>query len=599
MPSTINTLSRKAVQHIMAALLVSSACVAPAYSAKPLANPHTKLQSIINAQWQDYLAANPTAATALGDHRYDDQLWDASLVFADNEAAKAQQFIRQLQAIPDGKLNAADATNKAVLLRLLQTQVRDNAFPERMMLFTTYASPWQSMASLAEGLPFERKADYQHYINRLMSFPDMNVELLNITKQAVQQGLTQPCVVMNGFEQSISGAVADPVEKTRFYAPFSGHKPSDASDAEWAALQAQAKQVISTSIVPEFAKAASYIHTDYMPHCRTTIGASELLNGKAYYAAQIAEHTTTNMSAEEIHAIGLSEVARIEKRMEALAAQAGYANVAAYSKHLHEAPEYFAKSPEELLRVAAYQAKQIDGLLPRYFGTLPRLPYGVKPIPAEIAPITTSAYYNGGSPETGISGTFFINTSKLNQRPLWELGALTAHEAVPGHHNQIARQQELPLPQFRKYETGFTAYVEGWALYSEYLGEEMGLYDTNEKMMGRLSLEMWRACRLVVDTGIHAKGWSKQQAIDFIKAHTALSEANIEAEVNRYISWPGQALGYKIGEIKIRALRAKAQAALGAKFDLRKFHDTVLGQGAVPLDVLEARVDAWVQSGGG
>jgi uncharacterized protein (DUF885 family) len=248
------------------------------------------------------------------------------------------------------------------------------------------------------------------------------------------------------------------------------------------------------------------------------------------------------------------------------------------------------------MAAAAYQAKMIDGKMPTLFGKLPRLPYGVRAIPAETAEGTTTAYYMPGSPAAGISGTYYVNTSKLDQRPLFELPALTAHEAVPGHHNQIALQQEMPLPEFRKHAAFFTAFTEGWGLYSEYLGIGLGLYDTPEKDMGRLSYEMWRACRLVVDTGIHAKGWDKARAVAFMKDNSALTDANINAEVNRYISWPGQALGYKLGELRIKALRKKAEDALGAKFDLRAFHDALLAQGSVPLDQLEKQVDVWIAS---
>ena len=281
--------------------------------------------------------------------------------------------------------------------------------------------------------------------------------------------------------------------------------------------------------------------------------------------------------------------------MVTVATNAGYPSREAMIANLRSDPKYFAKTPEALMAAASRMAKIIDGKMPQFFGKLPRLPYGVREIPKETAETTTTAYYSGGSPESGIAGNYYVNTSKLDQRPLWELPALTAHEGVPGHHNQIALQQELTLPPFRKYAAGFTAFVEGWGLYSEHLGIEMGLYDTPEKNMGRLSYEMWRACRLVVDTGMHTKGWSKAQAIAFMKDNTALSDANIEAEVNRYISWPGQALAYKIGELKIRELRARAEAKLGAKFDLRRFHDAVLGQGPVPLDVLERQVDDWIK----
>ncbi len=266
----------------------------------------------------------------------------------------------------------------------------------------------------------------------------------------------------------------------------------------------------------------------------------------------------------------------------------------AFIADLRSNPRHYATSPEEQMMRTARITRRIDGFMPRLFGRLPRLPYTIREIPAETAEGTTTAYYNGGSPSAGIAGTYYVNTSKLDQRPFWEIPALSLHEAVPGHHHQIALQQELEIPGWRRNFTYFTAYTEGWGLYSERLGIEMGLYDTPETDMGRLSYEMWRACRLVVDTGLHSKGWSKEQAIAFMRDNSALSEANIEAEVNRYISWPGQALGYKIGELRIRALRERAERELGARFDLRGFHDAVLAQGAVPMDVLEAQVAAWI-----
>ena len=306
--------------------------------------------------------------------------------------------------------------------------------------------------------------------------------------------------------------------------------------------------------------------------------------------------TTTSLSADQIHELGLKEVARIRADMVEVAKKAGFPTREAFIADLRTNPKYYAKTPEELMEAVARQTKVIDGKMPSLFTLLPRLPYGIKEIPAEIAPGTTTAYYNPGSPDLGIAGFYFVNTSKLDQRPLWEIPALTVHEAVPGHHHQIALQQELPMPDWRRHGTFFTAFVEGWGLYSERLGIEMGLYDTPDKDMGRLSYEMWRATRLVVDTGIHAKGWSKEQAIAFMKDNSALTEANIEAEVNRYISWPGQALAYKLGELKIRELRTRAEKTLGDKFDLRRFHDAVLGQGAVPLDTLEAQINAWIAS---
>jgi uncharacterized protein (DUF885 family) len=280
--------------------------------------------------------------------------------------------------------------------------------------------------------------------------------------------------------------------------------------------------------------------------------------------------------------------------MEKVAKQAGFRTREAFIADLRTNPKYYAKTPEELMEAVAREAKRIDGHMPSLFTVLPRLPYGIKEIPAEIAPGTTTAYYNQGSPEQGVAGYYYVNTSLLNQRPLWEVPVLTVHEAVPGHHHQISLQQELPMPEWRRHGAFFTAFVEGWGLYSEHLGIPIGLYDTPAKEMGRLSYQMWRATRLVVDTGLHAKGWSKERAVAYMTDNTALSAANIEAEVNRYIADPGQALAYKIGELKIRELRARAEKTLADKFDLRRFHNAVLGQGAVPLDTLEAQINSWI-----
>jgi uncharacterized protein (DUF885 family) len=316
--------------------------------------------------------------------------------------------------------------------------------------------------------------------------------------------------------------------------------------------------------------------------------------GKEYYAFLARQHTTTNLTPDQIHQIGLKESARIRADMDKVAKQAGFASRQAFIQDLRTNAKYFAASPELLLRETAIVTKTIDGKMPQYFKTLPRLPYGIRPIPAETAEGTTTAYYDDGSLESGIAGTYYVNTSKLDQRPLWEIPALSLHEAVPGHHHQISLQQEVELAPFRRHFTRFNAFSEGWGLYAESLGEEMGLYDTPARKIGQLSYQAWRAARLVVDTGIHEKGWDKAKAVAFMRENTALTAGNIDAEVNRYISWPGQALAYMIGNIRIRELRAKAQRELGGRFDLRRFHDAVLLQGAVPLDLLEEQVEEWI-----
>lgn len=558
------------------------------------AAPRDTLNALLAEHWNWSLAQSPLLASSVGVHATDAELDDMSLEAADRRAADEAGFLKRLDAIPEDELDEASLANKAILHRLLAEDIEANRFGQRMIRFTSYASPWQTIAGLADDTPFRGKADYANYLSRLEKFPAVNDLLIAITARAVKEGFVQPCVSLTGFERSITGViVADPAA-SRFYAPFLRARPADAGDAEWQALQARARTLITTQLNPAYTKFAAFYRLDYLPHCATSPGVAAQPNGAAYYRLRVRQETTTNLTPEQIHQIGLDEVARIGGLMDALAVKAGYPTRAAFVARLRTDPAYYATTPEALLAAAARVAKTIDGKLPGYFHRLPRLPYGVRPIPAETAEGTTTAYYGPGSPENGIAGTFYVNTSKLDQRPLWELPALTAHEAVPGHHLQIALQQELALPPLRTRLASFTAFTEGWALYSEKLGEEMGLYDTPERQMGRLSYEMWRACRLVVDTGLHAKGWSKQQAVDFMTANTALSAANIDAEVNRYISWPGQALGYKIGEIRIRALRAKAEKTLGAKFDLAAFHDAVLEEGSVPLDVLERHIDGWI-----
>jgi uncharacterized protein (DUF885 family) len=404
----------------------------------------------------------------------------------------------------------------------------------------------------------------------------------------------QPCDAMQGYEGTISGLITEDPKKSRFFEPFTKEPAAGIDREAFEALAGSVLVTITDLINPALRKHLEWYTGQYAPRCAKKPGISAQPGGAKYYDFRIRQMTTTAKTAEEIHAIGLSEVARIRAEMTEVAKSAGFASREAFIAELRTNPKYYAKTPEELMEKVARVTKTIDGKMPTIIGKLARLPYGLKEIPAETAEGQTTAYYGPGAPEIGLSGTYYVNTSKLDQRPLWEIPALSVHEAVPGHHQQISLQQELDMPPFRKYGAFFTAFVEGWGLYSERLGIEMGLYDTPETNMGRLSYEMWRACRLVVDTGIHSKGWSKQQAIDYMTDNTALSAANIEAEVNRYIAWPGQALAYKMGELKIRELRSRATDKLGDKFDLREFHDVILGQGAVPLDMLEAQVDRWI-----
>ncbi|MEO9563047.1 DUF885 domain-containing protein [Parasphingorhabdus sp.] len=567
----------------------------PAIAQEKTPQKSTELHKVIDAYWSYSLDQYPVFASSLGIEDSENRVSDASLEAEDQRVEKARQWLKQLDMIDQAGLSEDDKTNYGILYRSLAEQIEATTYGQRTINFTNRSGWHQSFASMQNNLPFRNAADYQSYIDRLKHYPKINAQSIAVANKAIAGGYVQPCVSMLGYGTSISGLITDDPKETRFYQPFTRTRPDTIDPDTFDRMASEATTVISTIIKPELEKHFDWYTTEYAPKCATSPGVSAQPGGDKYYDFRIRQMTTTERSADEIHNIGLSEVARIRAEMVEVSKEAGYATREAFIEHLRTDPKYYAKTPEELMEKVARVTKIIDGKMPSIIGKLARLPYGIKEIPAETAENTTTAYYNGGSPDVGIAGFYYVNTSKLDQRPFWEIPALSVHEAVPGHHMQIALQQELDMPDFRKHGSYFTAFVEGWGLYSERLGIEMGLYDTPAKNMGRLSYEMWRACRLVVDTGIHSKGWSKQRAIDFMTDNTALSEANIEAEVNRYISWPGQALAYKMGELKIRELRGKATEALGDRFDLREFHDVVLGQGAVPLDMLEAQVNRWIE----
>lgn len=568
--------------------------LAMAVAAPAVAAPSDDLKKVIDEHWTWAMKWDPVYATMIGVRDHDMELGDFTLAGADRKAAEAGALLKRLEAIPDAGLTPFERTNRDILKRMLSEQIEANGFGQRMIMFSNRDGMHQLVSRLGEFLPMRSKRDYESYLARIAQWPAANDEIIAISARAAKEGYTQPCEAMDGFEKSISGVIATDAEKSSFYAPFLNPRPNDVTEAEWSAMQTQAKALITDKLNPAYVKFGDFYAKTYLPACAKKVAIAAQPKGAAYYAFRVRQMTTTTLTPDAIHALGLSEVKRIRAEMEEVAKKAGAASREAFIQELRTNPKYYAKTPEELMEANSRVAKIIDGKMPGLFGRLPRLPYGLREIPAATAEGTTTAYYMPGSPEGGMSGTYYVNTSKLDQRPLWEVPALTVHEAVPGHHHQIALQQELDLPEYRKHLAFFTAFTEGWGLYSERLGIEMGLYDTPERDMGRLSYEMWRACRLVVDTGLHAKGWTKAQAIAYMTDNSALTAANIEAEVNRYIANPGQALAYKLGELKIRELRTKAEAELGKKFDLRHFHDAVLDQGSVPLDVLDAQVNAWI-----
>ncbi len=547
------------------------------------------LDAVIKDHWAWSLAQSPTFATSVGVRDYDDRLQDSSLAAYDAAVEDQKRFLARLEALDESALSAADRVNYDLLTLELEDDVEAARFGGKYLAISNRRGPHTFLAGLADDLPFFTAADYESYVKRLNAAPAYVEGVIGRLEKGIEAGWVLPCEAMSGYEKTIRFHVVADARESAMMAPFDA-KPSTIAEKDWKRLKDAALRAVADKAVPAIARFAEFYEKAYKPACRQTIGALALPDGRAWYDHRARVFTTTPLSADEIHKIGLKEVARIRKEMDTTIKAAKFTgDFKAFQDFLRSDPRFYAKTPQELMEKNSFVAKKIDGELPKLFTRLPRMPYTLKEIPADVAEGTTTAYYERPAGDGARAGVYRVNTSKLDTRPLYEIEALTLHEAVPGHHFQIALSQELDLPEFRKYG-GFTAFIEGWGLYAESLGLDVGFYQDPYSNFGRLSYEMWRACRLVVDTGIHAKGWTRAQAIAFMNENTALSEHNITAEVDRYIANPGQALAYKIGELKFKDLRAWASKALGGKFDLRRFHDAALENGAVPLSVLESRI---------
>jgi len=551
------------------------------------------LQSVIKDHWAWSLAQSPTFATSVGVRDYDDRLQDSSLAAYETAVEDQRRFLARLEALDESALSPADRVNYDLLKLDLENDIEAARFGGKYLAISNRRGPHTFLTGLPDDLPFFTVADYESYVKRLNAAPAYVEGVIGRLEKGIETGWVQPCEAMTGFEKSIRFHLVADARESAMMAPFDA-KPATISDKDWKRLKDAGLRAVAEKAVPAIARFADFYDKSYKPACRQTIGASALPDGRAWYDHRARVFTTTPLTADEIHKVGLREVARIRKEMEATIKAAGFkGDFKAFQEFLRTDPRFYARTPLELMEKNSYVAKKIDGELPKLFGRLPRMPYTLKEIPADVAEGTTTAYYERPAGDGARAGVYRVNTSKLETRPLYEVEALTLHEAVPGHHLQIALAQELDLPEFRKYG-GFTAFIEGWGLYAESLGLDVGFYEDPYSNFGRLSYEMWRACRLVVDTGIHAKGWTRAQAIAFMTENTALSTHNVTAEVDRYIANPGQALAYKIGELKFKELRARASRALGRKFDIRRFHDAALENGAVPLSVLEERIDRFI-----
>ena len=567
--------------------------VASATAADPAATQ--ALRQLFRDEWERRLREFPEQAAYFGDHRGADRWTDLSAkAIADREEAD-RHALQKLKVIPRDKLSSADQLNYDTFAWLQQETVDRQRFRERLQPVSHQGGP-QTADRVAELLPFSSAADYRRYLKRLEALPAYIEQNIALMREGVAAGLVPPRVLMQRVPGQIAAQIVTDPTSSPFYRPFKRF-PSAVSVAEREALAREAQALIRERVVPAYQGFGRYFNGEYLPRTRTTIAATARPDGAAYYEFLARSYTTTTLSAEQIHQTGLAEVARIRAEMEKVKAQTGFDGpLEAFFTFLRTDPRFFKKTPADLLTAYEAVAKRIDPQMVKVFRKLPRLPYGVRPIPDNVAPDTTTAYYQPGAADGSRPGYYYVNLYKPEMRPTWEMLPLSLHEAVPGHHHQFALGLELPdAPDFRR-TAYFVAYSEGWGLYAEQLGYDMGLYDDPYDRFGQLVYEMWRAVRLVVDTGMHAKGWSREQAIAYFRANAAKTEQDIVNEVDRYIGTPGQALAYKVGQLRISALRAQAQQALGDRFDVRDFNDAVLATGSVPLAVLEAHMGAWIQA---
>jgi uncharacterized protein (DUF885 family) len=563
------------------------------------AQAKARLDALLTEAWEQDKRENPLLATSTGDHRYDDRLPSDATADLERRAAASRGYLERLSAIDAKALGPQDQVSRAMFERDLQDDLARRRFRAERMPITADSGFHTGLSRLPQDMPLATVRDYENYLSRLRAIPayfDQNVEHM---REGLKAGFTVARVALAGYDATMRPhVVADP-EKSVFWKPFASFPPGvPASEHE--RLRAAAREAIAKAVVPAYQRLLDFFTKEYEPGARATLGAYELPEGREYYGWLVKHFTTLDTTPEKVHQVGLAEVDRIRREMDAVIRQVGFkGSFPEFLEFLRTDPRFYAKTPDELMKQASWIAKRMDAKLPSLFGRLPRQPYGVEPVPDDLAPKYTGGRYVGAPLDGRRAGTYWVNTYALETRPFYQLESLTLHEAVPGHHLQGALAKELTgIPEFRRY--GYVnAFGEGWGLYSERLGLEAGFYQDPYNNFGRLSYEMWRACRLVVDTGIHAMGWTRQQSIDYMKERTALSTHEVTTEVDRYISWPGQALAYKMGELKIRELRARAEKELGTRFDVRAFHDAVLANGSVPLDVLERQIDAWIAAAKG
>ena len=553
-----------------------------------------KLHTLFQEDWEYQMKARPIYAMYVGDNRYNDRLPDLSPEALLENQKMDSLILKKLTEIDRSGLSKTDQVNYDLFKLRKEMASAEFRFKTYLMPVTSRSGFHTSFPQLPDDTPLRTSADYENYVSRLQAFGKYVDDHIALMRKGITEGYIVPEIVLKGIDKVIQSQLVDTPEKSLLYSPADKF-PENFSQPERDRLSNRIKEAIQKEVIPGYQRLLAFMNVEYIPASRKTIAAGDLPNGKDFYRHRIRYYTSLDLSPEEVHETGLKEVQRIRTEMQKVIEATGFkGGFDDFVRFLRTDKQFYVDEPEQLMKEVALVLKKMDGQLPTLFKTLPRMPYGIKKVPDFIAPRTTTAYYERPSGDGRRAGYYYVNVYDLKSRPLYEIEALSLHEAVPGHHLQIARQQELDdLPSFRRFG-GSTAFVEGWALYAERLGLETGFYQDPYSNFGRLTYEMWRACRLVVDTGIHSMGWSRQQAIDFMAENSALTIHNINTEVDRYISWPGQALAYKTGELKIRELRRMAEEALGNRFDVRIFHDIVLENGAVPLKVLENYVLAWI-----
>lgn len=564
-----------------------TAAAANAAQAQVQASVDAQYEALANDIFKKLQAQNPWAS---------DRLPDMSAEALAKRAAEQQAWLAQLEQVDVTALSRQNQINHRMITYRLKNEIDSYTYNEHYMPLNAEGGFHSNLGFMVRNASFRSFADYQNYIARLQDIPRYMEQQTGWLKVGMAEGYTQPKAAMQGFEESIAAFIAQNPHESLFYQPFTGTPPIFVTAEQWRELQQQAAKIIDEAVVPAYQAYFDFMVMEYLPNCRDSVGASELPNGLEYYQNRIRHFTTLDLTPAQIHQRGLAEVQRIRNEMAVVIEKTGFkGSFEEFTDFLRSDPQFYPKTDAELLKEASYIAKKADGELPKFFKLLPRQPYGIAPVPAEIAPKYTTGRY-AGTNRSDRASFYWVNTYALERRPLYQLEALTLHEAVPGHHLQGALAREMEnLPDYRRY-TYISAFGEGWGLYAEWLGQEMGFYQDSYSDFGRLSYEMWRAARLVVDTGMHAMGWTREQAMEFMAANTALSLHNVRTEIDRYITWPGQALSYKLGEMLIRQLRQEAQEALGGNFDLREFHYVVLKNGSIPLDVLEQEVRDWIDA---